>query len=306
MWVRNTLTIWSNASKQNTNLPKTGQGICIVVSSGIIPLVPSIFQCQATSQNCCTSISIASPWNYNVAHTLRAPKQYGKQVQAPLPVNISPKLSLDDVKQIQHIVGSILYHAWVMDITVLMALSSIAIKQTNRTTNTMEKAKYLLHYLATNPITTIWYRTSDMIMNVHSDTSYLSEAGARSRACGHFFMGWNAKDGNPIKLNGAFFTLCAILCFVVASATEAKLGALFLNCKEGMILWMTLEELSHPQPKIQICCNNATPVGIANNTLKRQHLQSMEMRCFGVCDKIAQDAYSVKWHCPEVISSTHN
>jgi hypothetical protein len=48
-------------------------------------------------------------------------------------------------------------------------------------------------------------------------------------------MGWSPKDGNPIKLNGAFFTLCAILRFVVASATEAELGALFLNCKEGII-----------------------------------------------------------------------
>jgi hypothetical protein len=59
---------------------------------------------------------------------------------------------------------------------------------------------------------------------------------------------------------------------------------------------MTLEELSRPQPKTQIYCNNATTVGIANNTIKSQCLQSMEMRCFWVCDKIAQDAYSVKWH----------
>jgi hypothetical protein len=50
-----------------------------------------------------------------------------------------------------------------------------------------------------------------------------------------FFMGWKAKNSKPIKLNGAFFTLCSILCFIVASAAEAKLGALFLNCKEGMI-----------------------------------------------------------------------
>ncbi len=74
-----------------------------------------------------------------------------------------------------------------------------------------------------------------MIINVHSDASYLSEAGECSRACGHFFMGWNAKDGDPIKLNGAFFTLCAILCFVVAFTAKAKLGALSLTCKEDMI-----------------------------------------------------------------------
>jgi len=141
----------------------------------------------------------------------------------------------------------------------------------------MEKAKQLLDYLATHPDATIRYRASDMIMNVHLDASYLSESEARSRACGHFFMGWSPKDGDPIRLNGAFFTLCAILRFVVASAAEAELGALFLNCKEGMIFCMTLEELGHPQPKTPVHCDNATAVGIANNTVKRQRSRSMEM-----------------------------
>jgi hypothetical protein len=99
----------------------------------------------------------------------------------------------------------------------------------------MEKAKQLLDYLATYPDATIRFRASDMIMNVHSDALYLSESDARSRGCGHFFMGWSPKDGNPIKLNGAFFTLCAIPWFVGASAVEAELGALFLNYKEGII-----------------------------------------------------------------------
>jgi hypothetical protein len=99
----------------------------------------------------------------------------------------------------------------------------------------MEKTKQLLDYLAINPEATIWYRASDMIMNVHSDASYLSEADAHSRTCRHFFMVWKAEDDSPIKLNGAFFTLCAILCFVIASAAKAKLGALLINCKEGMI-----------------------------------------------------------------------
>ncbi len=109
-------------------------------------------------------------------------------------------------------------------------------------------------------------------------------------------MRWTAKDGNPIKLNGAFFTLCTILRFVVASAAKAKLGALFLNCKEDMIFWKTLEELSHLQPKTQVHCDNLTAVGIANNTVKRQRLRSMEMQFFWVCVKLAQDAYDLGWH----------
>jgi len=92
-----------------------------------------------------------------------------------------------------------------------MALSSIAIEQSKGTTNTMEKAKQLLDYLAMYPDATIRFRASDMIMNVHSNASYLSESDKRSRACGHFFVGWTPKDGDLIKLNGAFFTLCAIL-----------------------------------------------------------------------------------------------
>ena len=149
-----------------------------------------------------------------------------------------------------------------------MALSSIGIEQSHGTTSTMAKAKQLLDYLATNPDTTIRFRPLDMIMNVHFNASHLSESQARSRACSHFFMGWLPKEGDPIRLKGAFFTLCAILHFVVASAAEAELDALFFNCKEGLIFCLTLEELGHPQPKTPIHCNNTTAVNIANNTIK--------------------------------------
>ncbi len=79
-----------------------------------------------------------------------------------------------------------------------------------------------------------------MVMNIHSDASYLTEPKARSRKCGNFFMGRMPKDNKPIKLNSALHTLCSILQFVVASAAEAKLGALFLNRQEGMICHETL------------------------------------------------------------------
>ena len=110
----------------------------------------------------------------------------------------------------------------------------------------MEKAKQLLDYLATHPDTTIRYRASDMIMNVHSDASYLSESEARSRACGHFFMGWSPNNGDPIKLNGAFYVNTTIVRFVVASAEEAELGALFHNCQDGIIFRQKLKDMGHP------------------------------------------------------------
>ena len=39
-----------------------------------------------------------------------APKQYRAEAQAPLPIDISPKLSDEEIKEIQRIVGSILYY----------------------------------------------------------------------------------------------------------------------------------------------------------------------------------------------------
>jgi hypothetical protein len=83
-------------------------------------------------------------------------------------------------------------------------------------------------------------------------------------------MGSLPTDGKPIKLNDAFHTLCLILPFVVASAAEAELGALFLNCQEEMIFKSTIEDLGHPQLKIPVHCDNSTAVGIANNTIKWQ------------------------------------
>jgi hypothetical protein len=94
-----------------------------------------------------------------------------------------------------------------------------------------------------------------MIMNIHLDVSNLSERKARSRACGHFFMGWKPVDNQPIKLNGSFFTNSVILKFAVLSAAEAELGALFHNCQDDIIFQQTLSNMGHTQPKTPVHCN---------------------------------------------------
>ncbi len=123
-----------------------------------------------------------------------------------MPNALSQKI-LHDIKHVQRVIGSILYYARAVDLTVLMALSTIASEQAKGKESTMKKTKQLLDYLATHPDATIRFHASDMILNIHLDASYLSAANAHSRACGHFLMGWKANPTKPIKLNGAFFTL---------------------------------------------------------------------------------------------------
>ena len=156
----------------------------------------------------------------------------------------------------------------------------------------MKRVKHFLDYMATHPQAIIRYRASDMVLNVHSDASYLSAPKARSRAGGYFFLGSIPRDHHPIFLNGAVHINSTILKLVAASAAEAELGALFLNAQDAKVLRMTLTELGHPQPPTPIHVDNTTTVGIVNSTIKRQRSRAMEMRYFWLLDGEAQRSFS--------------
>jgi hypothetical protein len=160
-------------------------------------------------------------------HCLYAPNpiKYGKDNQASFPLDESPCLNKAQKKRIQKNVGSFLYYARAVDPTILMALLQIALQQMAPTENTMKPVNQFLGYMWTHSDAIIWYHASDMILNVHSDASYLSAPKACSRAGGYFFLGSIPQDGDLIKLNGAIHITCAILKLVAAPTAEAELGA---------------------------------------------------------------------------------
>jgi hypothetical protein len=224
------------------------------------------------------------------------PKKYGVSAHDPIPPDTTPAIDAPRIKIIQQVIGGILYYARAVDMTVLPALSAVASDQASATEATEAHIKQLLDYLATHPQATIRYHKSDMILNIHSDASYLSETKARSRVAGHFFLGSTPTDNQPIKINGAIYTLCGILKIVVASAAESELGALFMNIKDGIILRLILAELGHKQPPTPVHCDNKTATGIANDTVKKQRSRSMEMRFFWICDQVKRRLFKVYWH----------
>ena len=152
---------------------------------------------------------------------------------------------------------------------------------------------YMHDYMATHPEAKIRFRASDMVLNVHSDTSYLSAAKCRSRAGGYFFLGSFPTDGKPIQLNGNIMITCKILKLVASSAAEAELGALFVSTKEAKIIRLTLQELGHLQPQMPIHVDNTTVIGIVNNTIKQQRSRTMEMRYFWLLSTQKKPKYSV-------------
>ena len=148
----------------------------------------------------------------------------------------------------------------------------------------------------TTPTAVIHFPVSEMILNTHSDASYMSAGKGRSRAGGYFFLGSMPRDGEPIQLNSNIAITCAILKLVAASATEAELGALFVNTKEERVTHLLLAELGHPQPPTMIHINNTTAVETVNSTIKRQRSGPTEMRYFWLLDQASQKDLNVYYH----------
>jgi hypothetical protein len=100
----------------------------------------------------------------------------------------TPPLDKAGKKFIQEVTGVFLYLAQAMDSTMLTPLSALASKQAAPMENTMQDCLQFFDYAASQEDAIVTYRASNMKLAIHSDTSYLSEPKACSRAGGHMFM----------------------------------------------------------------------------------------------------------------------
>ena len=224
------------------------------------------------------------------------PRIYGWGAQNTIPPDETNKIDDKQVKVVQQVIGGCLYYGRAVDDTILPALSAIASEQPCATESAEKKVLKLLNYLATHPEAKVRFHASDMILNIHSDASYLSETRARIRLAGYFSHSSKTTKGEKIKMNGNIFMSCGIFKIVVYSAAEAELGALFLNIKQGKVLRILLEELGHKQPPTPAHCDNSTATGIANDSMKKQRSRSMEMQFFWVTDQVKNGSFDVQWH----------
>jgi hypothetical protein len=84
-----------------------------------------------------------------------------------------------------------------------------------------------------------------MILKIHSDVSYLSEAKTRSRAGGHFYLGDKPSDV-PEQGNGALLTKSTIVENVMSLAAKAKCGAAFENTTDDPLTEHTPQNGASP------------------------------------------------------------
>jgi hypothetical protein len=212
-------------------------------------------------------------------------------VSEPTP---SPTLSDKDVNKLQQLTGTLLYYARAVDPTLIMPINVLASEQSNATEVTADKVIKLLNYCNTHPETKIRYHAYDMILHMHSDASYLSENEAKIRAGGFFYMGNTAQNDKKLT-NGAILIVSKVLKYVMSSAAEAEIVAVFINAKEGAVLRTTLEEFRHKQPTTPMETDNTTATGYSNGTIKQKRTKAMDMRFYWIKDRVKQGQFKIYW-----------
>jgi hypothetical protein len=115
------------------------------------------------------------------------PIQYGAKKQYATQESTAPLLNDKAKRFIQQVCGKFLFLGRAVDSTLLCPISATASQSSKPTTDTMRQTLQLLDFLATQEDAVLSYHASDMVLAVHSNTSYLSKPKARSRAGGHFF-----------------------------------------------------------------------------------------------------------------------
>jgi hypothetical protein len=236
-------------------------------------------------------------------HDWIEPNYGARQPQLSPALDNSPLLDSEQKTRIQQIVGTFLFYARAVDATMLVALGSISSQQSAPTEATRTAVNRFLDYAATHPNAVLRFSASDMVLHIHSDASYLSEAKARSRAAGHFFLSNMPTDHNRQPQasdpappdNGAVLTHCNIMKNVVGSAAEAELGALYKNAKEACFIITALEEMGHLQPPIHMVTDNSTATGISNKTVKQRRSKAIDMRYYWLQDRVAQGMFKIFW-----------
>eukprot|EP00957_Ditylum_brightwellii_P191227 14560672-Ditylum_brightwellii.AAC.1 len=110
-----------------------------------------------------------------------------------------------------------------------------------------------------------------------------------SRSVGFFFLG----NKNYEVQNSAILVVSIILQNGMASAAEAKLGALFVNTKEAVVLQITLLKIGYMKSATHIQVDNSTDSDVNNSRICKNRSKAIEMQFYWVKDSVKQGHFHI-------------
>ena len=175
---------------------------------------------------------------------------------------------------------------------MITAINKIGSRQAGADVSILPDIERFLQYASRWDNNVMRIHASDMILNVHSDASYLSETKARSRAGAFMCMGTELHGNRP---NAPVMYLSVIISTIVDSATAAEYAAAFIAAQAATSLRLTLGELGYSQPATQISCDNACAVGIANDSFSQKRSKTIDMRYHWLRDQVRLGNFKIIW-----------
>jgi len=156
------------------------------------------------------------------------PITYGKKLQSTEEY-MSGLATEAERKKLESIVRTFLYYSRIVDSTIRPALNDLSIKHTKATTKSIQDSNQLIDYLHTNLNTTKIFHKSDMILNIHSNTPYLSVSKGRSRAARHFYLGDTVLPEEEEPYQTSIDEECLVIKPVIGLASEAEMATVLVN-----------------------------------------------------------------------------
>jgi hypothetical protein len=215
------------------------------------------------------------------------PKYDGSSAPQMTPEDTSPPASAAQKKELQEVIGSLLYYARILDHSLLPTVTYLACFQASPTLATMAAMERLLGYCAKRPNATQVIRPSPMLLKIFSDASYLNRPKSGSTIGGLHTL----SDHDPANLNASVHAESSRIPVVVASAGEAELASAFGNAKIGHDERTILRNLGYPQPPTPIFCDNECTIGLAHDVVRKKQSKSMDLRWDWLRDRVAQNMF---------------
>ena len=118
------------------------------------------------------------------------------------------------------------------------------------------------------------YHVSGMILQIHSNASFLSDPETNIRAGGYHYLSTKSEDPNktPLNhppLNGPVHVKCTTMQNVLTSAMESEMGAIYINFQRCTAMRMSLTEMVQAQPPTLALMNSSTGNGFANDNIRQ-------------------------------------
>ena len=133
-----------------------------------------------------------------------------------------------------------------------------------------------------------------MCLHIDSNAAYLVKPKARSRAAGHYYLSNNPPlphiRSTPTP-NGPVLTKCQTIRTVMASAAEAKTGAILLNDQQAVPIGTSLIKMGYPQPPTPFKTDSATYYVILTGNMRRKRSKAFDMRFHWMCCRIKQNQF---------------